>query len=139
MSTPPEGFVPHDRKSPVTDPWEPLFSRKGEGSVAIGFHLREAHCNRRGMLHGGVIAALADNAMGLSLGSVYLAQGAQVTQGLVTTSLAVDYFGMAKLGQWIEVAPRVVRAGKGSGVVDALIFADGEAIARADATFRVLS
>ena len=57
----PEGFAPHFKRSPVTDPWEPLFSRRGEKSVQLGVWLREAHCNSRGLLHGGVIAALADN------------------------------------------------------------------------------
>jgi acyl-coenzyme A thioesterase PaaI-like protein len=61
-----EGFVPHFRTSPVTAPWAPLFSRHNERSVEIGLWLREAHCNSRGFLHGGVIAALADSAMGLS-------------------------------------------------------------------------
>ena len=27
MTAPPEGFAPHFRKSPLTDPWEPLYSR----------------------------------------------------------------------------------------------------------------
>ena len=85
---PPEGFAPHFRKSPVTNPWEPLFSRKIDGTVQIGLWLREAHCNSRGLLHGGVIAALADNAMGLSCGA-----SLPSVQGLVTVSLTVDYVG----------------------------------------------
>jgi len=28
MPDAPDGFVPHFRKSPVTDPWEPLYSRE---------------------------------------------------------------------------------------------------------------
>ena len=132
--SPPEGFAPHFRKSPVTDPWEPLFSRKLEGIVQIGLWLREAHCNSRGLVHGGVIASLADNAMGLScassLGSV---------QGLVTISLTVDYVGSAKNGQWLQVEPRVLRTGRSMGFADALVTADGGTVARASATFRVLS
>jgi acyl-coenzyme A thioesterase PaaI-like protein len=58
--------MPHFKTSPVTTPSAPLFSRRGERSVEIGLWLREAHCNSCGLLHGGVIAALADNAMGLS-------------------------------------------------------------------------
>ena len=85
---PPEGFEPHFRQSPVTNPWEPLFSRRIDGTVQIGLWLREVHCNSRGLLHGGVIAALADNAMGLSCGS-----SLPSVQGLVTVSLTVDYVG----------------------------------------------
>lgn len=130
----PDGFAPHFRKSPVTDPWEPLFSRRIEGAVQIGVRLREAHCNSRGFLHGGVIAALADNAMGLSCGSSLAS-----VQGLLTVSLTIDYVGAAKTGQWLQVEPRVLRTGKSMGFADALVTADGAVIARASATFRVLA
>ena len=117
---PPEGFDPHFRKSPVTNPWEPLFSRRIDGTVQIGLWLREVHCNSRGLLHGGVIAALADNAMGLSCGS-----SLPSVQGLVTVSLTVDYVGAAKIGQWLQIEPRVLRTGKSMGFADALVTADG--------------
>ena len=133
-ASPPEGFAPHFRKSPVTEPWEPLFSRKLDGAVQIGLHLRAAHCNSRGLLHGGVVAALADNAMGLSCGL-----SLPSVQGLVTVSLAVDYAGSAKIGQWLQIEPRVLKTGKSMGFADALVTADGAVIARASATFRILA
>jgi uncharacterized protein (TIGR00369 family) len=133
------GFEPHFRKSPVTDPWEPLFSRKTDETVEIGFVFGPNHGNARGLLHGGVLAALCDNAMGLSLGRTLEAKGlSQGVGGIVTTRLTVDYLGAAKQGDWVGIAPRVVKAAKGSGVVDALITANGVLIARADALFRVL-
>lgn len=131
---PPEEFLPHFRRGPVTDPWEPLFSRRVDGTVQIGLHLREPHCNSRGLLHGGVIAALADNAMGLSCGATLPSM-----QGLVTVSLSVDYVGAAKIGQWLQIEPRVLRTGKSMGFADALVKAGDGVIARANATFRVLS
>lgn len=130
---PPEGFAPHFRKSPVTDPWEPLYSRKIESVVQIGLVIRAAHCNSRGLPHGGVIAALADNAMGLSCGAALPSTG-----GLVTVSLGVDYVGSAKLGQWLQVEPRVLRVGGSLAFADALVTADGSIVARASASFRVL-
>jgi uncharacterized protein (TIGR00369 family) len=130
----PEGFSPHFKRSPVTDPWEPLFSRRGEKSVQLGMWLREAHCNSRGLLHGGVIAALADNAMGLSC-----VASQQAARSALTVSLNVDYLATAKIGQWLLIDPRVVKTGSTLGFVDALIAADGETIARATATFRMLT
>jgi hypothetical protein len=32
----PEGFEPHFRKSPFTDPWEPLYSKRTDKAVIIG-------------------------------------------------------------------------------------------------------
>ena len=62
----PEGFVRHDRKSPLTDPWEPLWRRVSGDTVILGLRAGAAHTNSRGFVHGGLISALADNAMGLS-------------------------------------------------------------------------
>lgn len=133
MTAIPEGFAPHFRKSPVTDPWEPLYSREYDGALQLGLVIAGPHCNSRGMLHGGVIAALADNAMGLSCGL-----SMKAASGLVTISLTVDYAGAGKAGQWLQVSPRVIRTGKSMGFVDALIAADEKVIARASATFRAL-
>jgi uncharacterized protein (TIGR00369 family) len=130
---PPEGFLLHFRKSPLTDPWEPLFSRHTADAVQIGLWLREAHCNSRGFLHGGVIATLADNAMGLSCG-----KSLPLAEGLVTISLNVDYAGMGRTGEWLQIEPRVLRTGKSVAFADALVTADGQIVARASATFRVL-
>ena len=139
------GFTPHDRKSPVTDAWQPLWSRWGDDAVEIGFDVAVCHCNARGLLHGGMLATLADNAMGLSLGlalkgltqlTALPAKGA--ISGIVTTSLNLDYVGMAPVGQRVVISPRVVHIGKGSGVVDALVFGDGITVARANGAFRVL-
>jgi uncharacterized protein (TIGR00369 family) len=131
---PPEGFAPHFRSSPVTDPWEPLFSRRtASGAVEIGLWLGNQHCNARGMAHGGVIAALSDNAMGLTYAAVVAA-----SKGVVTLNLSVDYAAPGLAGMWLQVSPRLIRSGKSIGFVDALITADGAIIARANATFRNL-
>jgi uncharacterized protein (TIGR00369 family) len=135
MSQPaPEGFAPHLRKSRVTEPWEPLYSRKVGDMVQIGLWLREEHCNSRGFVHGAVIAALADNAMGLSYGATAKAAGLEL-QSVVTLTLSIDYAATARIGQWLQIEPRVIKAGRSVGFVDALITADGATAARASATF----
>ena len=130
--SPPAGFTRHYRPSPVTDPWEPLYSRKGEGAVSIGFQAAPAHANSRGFVHGGLISALADNAMGLSC-----AETLGDLTSLVTVSLAVDFLGSANLGQWVEIAPKVNRAGGRLCFAEAMVTADGEPCAKAHATFSV--
>ena len=95
----PAGFAPHWRKSGLTDPWQPLYSRRTEDAVYIGLRAGPAHSNSRGFVHGGLISALADNAMGLScdlaLGHVRL----------VTVNLTLDFIAAAKQGEWLEVRP----------------------------------
>jgi len=133
VAAPPDGFLRHYRQSPLTNPWEPLFSRKAEGVVSLGFRAAQAHANGRGFVHGGMISALADNAMGLSCVET-LGDAAS----LVTVNLAVDFLGVANLGQWVEITPKVSRAGSTLCFADAMITADGAPCARAHATFRVV-
>ncbi|WP_306249846.1 PaaI family thioesterase [Parvularcula sp. IMCC14364] len=136
----PEGFRPHTRKSRVTDPWEPLFSRVQNDVLQIGLRLDDAHCNSRGLVHGGVIAALADNAMGYSyVMAMMKAAGSDNKIGAVTISLQIDYASSAKLGQWLQIEPRIVKAGRSIGFVDALVTADGDTVARASASFKLLA
>jgi acyl-coenzyme A thioesterase PaaI-like protein len=90
------------------------------------------------MIHGGLIAALADNAMGHSCGAVMDAAGRKPEGGLVTVSLSIDYVGAAKLGQWITFDTQYVKTGRTLCFAQAFVTADGEVIGRADARFRVL-
>ena len=132
---PPDGFVPWDRGgSPVTRPWEPIYSRTAESRIEIGTFIREAHFNSRGFLHGGVLAALCDVAMGYACGLVLRAQGIPVS-GLLTTHLSLDYIGKADSG-WLQIDPKVIHAGRNSSVTEATAFADGRIVAHAKASFR---
>ncbi|MFT4103017.1 MAG: PaaI family thioesterase [Burkholderiaceae bacterium] len=85
-------------------------------------------------MHGGLITALADNAMGLSCG-VVRGSGAG---SLVTVSLSVDFVSAARQGQWLEVRPSVIKVGGSTGFASALIYADDVVCARANAVFRAL-
>lgn len=129
---PPDGFQRHFRQSPLTDPWEPLFSRIEEDAVVLGVRVRRAHCNAKGLLHGGFISALADNAMGLTC-----AHKLGGTNRLVTVSLAVDFLGSARTGQWIEFRTSFTKPGRTLCFAQAFVTADGKPCARANAVFHV--
>ena len=129
----PAGFEPHFRKSPFTDPCEPLYSKRTETSVTMGLRLAKPHTNARGLIHGGLIASLADNAMGYSC-----AQATGWATSFVTISLAVDYVGSADIGQWLAVECEVIKTGSTICFAQSLIKADDVVIARANGTFRVV-
>lgn len=133
---PPEGFKPHFRKSGFTAPWEPLYSKVTSEKVIIGLFLSEAHCNSRGMVHGGLIASLCDNAMGLSCIQVLKSEKRDVS-GLVTVNLSTDYLGSARLGQWMTVDTVLVKTGGTLAFASSLVEADGELVAKSGATFRI--
>lgn len=134
----PDGFERHFRRSGLTDPWEPLYSRKLDDRVQMGLVLAQQHCNSRGLVHGGLIAALADNAMGLSCVVALANAGRDAGKGLVTVSLGADYLGSAKLGEWLEIDPEPVKVGGSICFARAIIRANTKPIAMANATFKIL-
>ena len=129
----PAGFESLFRKSPLTEPWEPLYAKKTDKAVIIGLRLAKPHTNGRGLIHGGLIAALADNAMGYSC-----AQATGWATSFVTVSLTVDFAGSAEIGQWCSIESDVIKSGKTICFAQCLIKADDAVIARASGTFRVV-
>lgn len=132
----PAGFARHFRKSPLTDPWEPLFSKVEGTSVVLGLRVRPAHCNGKGFLHGGTVSALADNAMGLSVLECMREQGIDRARGGLTVSLSLDFLSSAQIGQWVEFMPRVLKLGSSLAFADCIVRVDSQPMARANATFR---
>jgi uncharacterized protein (TIGR00369 family) len=131
----PDGFTRHTRSSPLTEPWEPIYAKRTDDALILGLRLARPHTNSRGMVHGGLLTALADNAMGLSCG-VKLDKG---HSRLVTVGLAIDFIGTAQIGQWLSIESDVVKAGKTLCFAQCLVKADGETVARANGTFRVIT
>ena len=129
----PAGFDRHYRQSPLTDPWEPLYSRKTEGAVVLGLEVTKAHTNSRGFVHGGLISALADNAMGLSCSHRL---GGEAS--LVTVNLTLDFLGSAQIGQWLEFTTAFVKNGGTLSFAQAFVTADGQPCARANGVFKVM-
>jgi uncharacterized protein (TIGR00369 family) len=126
----PEGFERHTRSSGLTDPWEPIYARSSANGLRLGFRAAASHANSRGFVHGGLISALADNAMGLSCGQ-------QLTDisSLVTVSLSLDFVASAQVGQWVEIRPEVIKTGKSLCFARALVTADDVVCARASGVF----
>lgn len=134
----PPGYAPHSRRSPVTEPWEPIYSKSVGTALFLALRVREVHCNGKGFVHGGLVSALADNAMGYSIQASRAQPSSEPTSRRgVTVHLSVDFLGSAHVGQWLEFQPRVLRVGGSLAVADCLIEADGKLVARADATFRL--
>src|SRR5262249_19563979 len=92
--------------------------------------------NSRGLIHGGLIAALSHNAMGYSCAQ---AIGWDKRKSLLTISLAVGFIGSAEIGQRPSIEAGDNRTRSNICFSQSLIKADDVVIARASATFRVIS
>ena len=99
--------------------------------LVLAIRAGPAHVNSRGFVHGGLITALADNAMGLTCAG----QIAEVAS-IVTVSLTVDFLSSAAQGQWLTFETRFTRHASALSFADCFVKADGEACARASGVFR---
>ncbi|MFT3726346.1 MAG: PaaI family thioesterase [Terricaulis sp.] len=134
--TPPAGFELFTRPSPLMDPWRPLYAKTEFDRIILGLYLREPHTNSRATAHGGLIAAIADQAMGMSCGVKLKAERIEAT-ALWTTSLTIDYLDSGKIGQWLAFDTIFARVGKVICNAEMNVTADGATIARGRASFRV--
>ena len=131
MDVPP-GFRPLFRTSPVLDLIGPLYCR-GEGpSLVVALRVEGKHCNARGTIHGGILATLADVALGYTM-----AFSSTPPTGLVTSNLSLDFAGTAKVGDWIEAHVDIQKQGSRLSFANCYITVGEERIVRASAVFLV--
>jgi uncharacterized protein (TIGR00369 family) len=130
MSAPPAGFRLIAQTSPFNELVGPLYERRDGDEVSIGLRIEAKHANSRGICHGGLLATLADLALGYAMLARTGGKG-----GFVTANLSVDYAGSAKLGEWIESAVEVQRMGTRLAFANCYLVVDGKRIVRASAIF----
>lgn len=129
----PGGFVVHDRRSPLTDPWRPIYRHQSDDGVSLGVLADTAHVNGRGFVHGGLISALADNAMGLSCVAAH-----NTARNMVTVNLSIDFLGVAHTGKWLEVRAKVAKTGRSLSFAECTVLSDGKICARGTSTFQAI-
>ena len=134
----PAAYQPHTRRSPLTDPWEPLLSQQTADALYLALEIREAHCNARGFAHGGLISALADNAMGHSAVLQARRRAGSEKASAVTVSLSLDFIDSAQVGDCVEFQPTVLKVGRTLAFVDCRVVCGDRLIARGSATFRMV-
>jgi acyl-coenzyme A thioesterase 13 len=128
----PQGFKHLFRTSPVLDLIGPVYSR-GEGrDLVLGLQAETKHCNTRGTVHGGMLATLADVALGYTM-----AFSSNPPAGLVTANLSLDFAGTARVGDWLEARVDIQKQGNRLSFANCYIFVGEQRIVRASAVFLV--
>jgi acyl-coenzyme A thioesterase 13 len=131
----PEGFSRIERLSPFNALVGPLYQRRDGELVSIGLAIEEKHTNSRGICHGGVLATLADLALGYAMLAKSGAMGDQRQASFVTAHLAVDYAGAARVGDWIESRVEIQRVGARLAFANCYLVVEEKPIVRASAIF----
>ena len=128
----PAGFDPLFRTSPVLELIGPLFSKGKGAALVIGLRVDVKHCTARGTVHGGILATLADVALGYTMASA-----ATPPANLVTANLTLDYAGTAKIGDWLETHVDIQKHGNRLAFANCYIAVGDQRIVRASAVFLV--
>ena len=128
----PEGYQPLFRSSPYVELIGPLYSRGEGAALQIGLRAERKHCNQRGTVHGGILATLADIALGYAM-----AFATKPPSNLVTANLSLDFAGAAREGDWLETRVDIQKQGSRLAFGNCYITREGERIVRASAVFLV--
>ena len=128
----PSQFRPLFRTSPVLDLIGPLYSRGEGANLVLGLRVEGKHCNARGTIHGGMLATLADVALGCTM-----AFASHPPAGLITANLTLDFAGTARIGDWLEAHVEVLKQGSRLAFANCYISAGEQRIVRASAVFLV--
>ncbi len=129
---PPEGFTPIERTSAFRELTGPFFVRHDALGATMGFWSDARHTNLGGNVHGGMIAVLADTALGYAIHRRY-----GTGQPMATTSLQVDYINGAPLGAWIEARVIVKKTGRRMAYASCDIWAGDRLLAQSNGAFLV--
>ena len=156
----PDGFVQMPTKSPFNLSVGPYFYKLVSGQAVFGLRVEERHCNTAGNLHGGMVNAIADIALGNNIGLQLAAKDSLDGTDLMTkrrggpiatVSMSTDFFGTAQNGDWVEIDVDVQRTGRNLAFANAflsVVKASGidasdkesthQQIARVSAVFKVM-
>ena len=135
MSTPlPAGFIESDRTSPLLELVGPIAVADRDRAIVIGMWAEERHTNSRGAVHGAVLSALADIAMGRNAATATTPRSL-----LVTVTLSIDFIAAARVGQWLTASATVQRTGRRLAVAQGRIHGDGVLVAQTSGTFAVVT
>jgi uncharacterized protein (TIGR00369 family) len=78
----------------------PWFEKIEDGRAIRGFLPGPQHANALGIVHGGMLAAFLDSAMGTAVFH-------NLQRRAVTLRLTIDYLGPARVGDWLQAEGEV--------------------------------
>lgn len=126
----PHGFELSPRTGPFVDLIGPLYQRRDERGIVLGLFASEKHCNARQRVHGAVLCAILDLALGRNA-----ARAADASTQPVTAALNVQFLAPAAQDDWLEATAQVLRSGRRLAFVEGAVHAGDRRVASASAVF----
>ena len=110
----------------------PFYNPPGGDGEGCGFVAQPKHGNKRGVVHGGMIATGFDVALG---NAVWHAAG---QKPCATVQLNVSFLGALQVGQFAAVRVEVTKATRTMVFMRGTMTADGRVVATADGVWKIL-
>jgi uncharacterized protein (TIGR00369 family) len=135
MSQPivPEGFLPVATKGAFIETFGPLYFKRDGKNMIVAVRIEEKHLNLRGIAHGGMLASLADSALGIA---VSLSKTPPFP--VVTVNLSLDFAEPARPGDWVEAHVDIQRVGSRMAFANCYLKVGERRILRASGVFAVV-
>jgi uncharacterized protein (TIGR00369 family) len=133
--SPLQGFDPDKPFSQIGELIGRELVRMENGLSEVHFELGDIWLNMQGILHGGAFATMLDTACGVAARSVL---DMEKYRGQVTLELKTSYLKAGHPGKYIAKG-KVLRMGRSVSFSEAVLLNEqGEEVARASATFKLL-
>jgi len=105
------------------------FYRRSDSNV-LAMRVADTHTNMHNIAHGGLLATLADSALGYCI-----VQEARVS--VVTVQMSVEYLSAVKPGDWLEAHVSIDKQGRRLLYATCLLKTEGKVMLKANAVFAV--
>jgi uncharacterized protein (TIGR00369 family) len=105
---------------------------KDAGGVDLAFRVGEKHLNPNGIVHGGMLMTLADQALGI------MVWRSIDQKPCATITLNCNFLAPAKLGDWLEARAEITRRGRSVVFVGGRIQCGDRVLLTAEGIWKVL-
>ena len=112
----------------------PFYAKRQGLELSLGLRIEQRHLNSRGTCHGGLLATLADIALGYAC--VAANEDGQ-SRNFVTIDLAVEYLAATREGDWLYSEVKVMNADTRTAAAAGHLLVEGTPVARISANFRM--
>ena len=130
----PEGFKPRRFGDGFIAVNGPLYVKKLNPGILLGFRVEPRHCNPMGICHGGMISTFCD--MLLPISAHYLSDDLG-RRFLPTINLQIDRLAASPKGAWVQGEAQLLRSTRSMVFMQGLITADGQNVARVSGIFKI--